>query len=138
MGLFNIFQISGSALNAQSLRLNTVASNMANADNVASSPDQVYRARHTVFSTLLQDAGNGRQAAGVNVEGIVESEAPPLVRYEPNHPLADEQGNVYSPNINMVEEMADMISASRSYQNNIEVFNTSKQLLLRTLNMGSN
>ncbi len=138
MGLFNIFQISGSALNAQSLRLNTVASNMANADNVASSPDEVYRARHTVFSTLLLDAGNGQQAAGVSVEGIVESEAPPLVRYEPNHPLADEQGNVYSPNINMVEEMADMISASRSYQNNIEVFNTSKQMLLRTLNMGSN
>ncbi len=138
MALFDVFQISGSAMNAQSLRLNTVASNMANADNVATTPEEAYRARYTVFATLMKDAAGGQAAAGVNVADIVESKAEPLVRYEPNHPLADEQGNVYSPNINMVEEMANMISASRSYQNNTEVFNTSKQLLLRTLNMGSN
>ncbi len=140
MALFDVFQISGSAMNAQSLRLNTVASNMANADNVASSPEEVYRARYTVFSTLLEEAAgiDGPKAAGVKIEGVVESEAEPLVRYDPNHPLADEQGNVYLPNVNVVEEMANMISASRSYQNNIEVLNTSKQLLLRTLNLGSN
>ncbi len=138
MALFDVFQISGSAMNAQSLRLNTVASNMANADNVATTPEEAYRARYAVFSTLMNDAVSGQAGAGVNVSEIVESQAEPLVRYEPNHPLANEQGNVYSPNINMVEEMANMISASRSYQNNTEVFNTSKQLLLRTLNMGAN
>ncbi len=138
MALFDVFHISGSAMNAQSLRLNTVASNMANADNVATTPEAAYRARYTVFATLMKDAANGPVAAGVNVAEIVESQAAPLVRYEPNHPLANEQGNVYSPNINMVEEMANMISASRSYQNSTEVFNTSKQLLLRTLNMGAN
>ena len=123
-------------MNAQSIRLNTVASNLANSDTVSSSPDQVYQAKHPVFATLLQDARNNQGAAGVQVKGIVESSAPPLVRYEPNHPLADAQGNIYSPNINMVEEMANMMSASRSYQNNVEVFNTSKQLLMATLNLG--
>jgi flagellar basal-body rod protein FlgC len=134
--MFNIFDISGSAMNAQSVRLNTVASNLANADTISSSPDQVYQAKHPVFSELLQDAGNKQSAAGVQVKEIIESKAPALVRYEPNHPLADEQGNIYSPNINTVEEMANMMSASRSYQNNVEVFNTSKQLLMATLNLG--
>ncbi len=134
--MFNIFDISGSAMNAQSVRLNTVASNLANADTVSSTPDQVYQAKHPIFSELLQEAGGKQGAAGVQVKEIVESTAPPLVRYEPNHPLADAQGNIYSPNINMVEEMANMMSASRSYQNNVEVFNTSKQLLMATLNLG--
>lgn len=134
--MFNIFEISGTAMNAQTVRLNTVASNLANADTISSSPDQVYQAKHPVFAELLQDAGNKQGAAGVQVKEIVESTAPPLVRYEPNHPLADAQGNIYSPNINTVEEMANMMSASRSYQNNVEVFNTSKQLLMATLNLG--
>lgn len=123
-------------MNAQTLRLNTVASNLANSDTISSSPDQVYQAKHPVFAELLQEQGNKQSAAGVQVKEIVESKAPPLVRYEPNHPLADAQGNIYSPNINMVEEMANMMSASRSYQNNVEVFNTSKQLLMATLNLG--
>lgn len=119
-------------MNAQSIRLNTVASNLANADTISGSPDKVYQAKQPLFAELLQQAGG----SGVQVKEIVESKAPPLVHYEPNHPLADAQGNVYSPNINTVEEMANMMSASRSYQNNVEVFNTSKQLLLATLNLG--
>lgn len=134
--MFNIFDISGSAMNSQSVRLNTVASNLANADTVSSSQDNVYKAKHPIFSQLLQQEGGRQRASGVQVKEIVESNAPPLIRYEPNHPLADEKGNIYSPNISMVEEMANMMSASRSYQNNVEVFNTSKQLLMATLNLG--
>lgn len=137
MALLSIFDISGSALNAQSVRLNTVASNMANADTVSDDPNTAYRARLPVFSTLLNEFSHPERAAGVQVLGVMESEAPPVARYEPNHPMADAQGYVYAPAINMVEEMANMISASRSYQNNVEVLNTSKQLLLRTLNMGN-
>lgn len=137
MALFEVFEIAGSAMNAQSVRLNTVASNMANADTISGDPNNVYRARLPVFATLLKEAGVNQNAAGVEVKGIVESDAPPLTRYEPNNPLADAQGNIYLPNVNMVEEMANMISASRSYQNNVEVFNTSKQLLMRTLQLGS-
>ena len=136
MPMFNILDAAGSAMNAQSVRLNTVASNLSNADTVSGTADAVYRAKHPVFATLLADAGNKQGAAGVQVTDVVESKAPPIVRYEPNHPLADEQGNIYSPNINTLEEMTNMMSASRSYQNNVEVFNTTKQLLLATLNMG--
>ncbi len=136
MPMFNILDAAGSAMNAQTIRLNTVASNLSNADTVSATADNVYKAKHPVFATLLADAGNKQGAAGVTVTDIVESTAPPLVRYEPNHPLADEQGNIYSPNINTIEEMTNMMSASRSYQNNVEVFNTTKQLLLATLNMG--
>lgn len=136
MAFFETFDIAGSAMNAQSVRLNTVASNLANADTVSGDPNTVYKARHPVFSSLLKDAGLRQEMTGVKVDGVVESNAPPIVRYEPNHPLADAKGNVYMPNVNMVEEMADMISASRSYQNNVEVFNTSKQLLMRTLQLG--
>lgn len=138
MAIFDVFNIAGSAMNAQTIRLNTIASNMANADSVAGSPEETYRARHAIFSAVMKEAGNAQSGAGVKVEGVMESDAEPLVRYQPNHPLADAQGRVYSPNISTVEEMANMISASRTYQNNVEVFNTSKQLLLRTLNIGSN
>jgi len=138
MAIFDVFNIAGSAMNAQTIRLNTVASNMANADSVSGSPEETYRARHAVFSAMMNEVGNAQTGGGVKVEGIIESEAEPLVRYEPNHPLADAQGRVYSPSISTVEEMSNMISASRTYQNNVEVFNTSKQLLLRTLNIGSN
>ena len=135
MGLFNVFDVSGSAMNAQTVRLNTIASNMANAESVSGTPEDVYKAKSPVFETLLKQESN-KNSVGVNIKEIIESEAAPIIRYEPNHPLADAQGNVYLPNINTVEEMANMMSASRSYQNNVEVFNTSKQLLMQTINMG--
>jgi flagellar basal-body rod protein FlgC len=136
MAFFETFEIAGSAMNAQSVRLNTVASNMANADTVSGDANTVYKARHPVFSTLMKNAGLQQDMAGVKIDGVIEGNAPPIVRYEPNHPMADSKGNIYMPNVNMVEEMANMISASRSYQNNVEVFNTSKQLLMRTLQLG--
>ncbi len=137
MSLFNVFDIAGSGMSAQSLRLNTTASNLANADSVSSSVETTYKARHPVFAATLQEqlGGNGA-SAGVEVKGIVESQAPTVPRYEPNHPMADEQGYIYMPNVNVVEEMANMISASRSYQNNVEVLTTSKQLLQQALRLG--
>ncbi len=136
MGMFSILDASGSAMNAQSIRLNTVASNLSNADSVSSRPEDAYKPQHPVFAQLLTDEENKQAATGVQVTSIIESQAPPIARYEPNHPLADDNGYIYSPNINTVEEMANMMSASRSYQNNVEVFNTTKQLLLATLNLG--
>lgn len=133
MSDFKIFDIAGSALSAQSARLNTVASNLANADAVASDPDSVYKARLPVFRTLVEP---GQPAAGVQVSGIVESTAEAQKRYEPGHPLADAQGYVYAPNVNVVEEMVNMISASRSYQSSVDVMNTAKDLALRTLTLG--
>lgn len=139
MSLLNIFDIAGSGMSAQSLRLNTTSSNLANAENVSSSAEQTYRARQPVFSAVLDTLNNGAgqdASRGVQVLGIVESKAPIQSRYEPNNPQADSKGYVYLPNVNMVEEMANMISASRSYQSNAEVINTSKQLLLKTLTLG--
>lgn len=134
MSLFGIFDISGSALQAQTLRLNTTASNMANIDSISSSTATTYRARQPVFAAQLDEAEDA--VAGVEVLGIVESQAPLRREYRPDHPLADQQGYVSLPNVNPVEEMANMISASRSYQSNVEVLNTSKQMLLRTLSLG--
>ncbi|WP_456417498.1 flagellar basal body rod protein FlgC [Thiolapillus sp.] len=136
MGLYDVFNISGSGMSAQSVRLNTVASNLANADSVSSSPEKAYRARQPVFAAVLSVLNADQQSAGVRVAGIVESQADIPREYQPNHPLSDADGYVYKPNVNTVEEMANMISASRSYQNNVEVLNTSKQLLLKTLNLG--
>ena len=134
MSLFKVFDISGSALRAQTIRLNTTASNMANIDSISSSTGATYRARQPVFAAQLTDAED--EAAGVDVLGITESQAPLRREYRPDHPLADSQGYVNLPNVNPVEEMANMISASRSYQSNLEVLNTSKQMLLRTLTLG--
>lgn len=134
MSLFRIFDISGSALYAQTLRLNTTASNMANADSISSSTATTYRARQPVFAAQLDTAQN--EAAGVDVLGIVESQTPLRREYRPDHPLADPNGYVNLPNVNPIEEMANMISASRSYQSNVEVLNTSKQMLMRTLSLG--
>lgn len=137
--MFNVFDIAGSAMSAQSLRLNTTASNLANAESVSSSIDQTYRARHPVFATVMNDVRADlvdQSAAGVEVRGIVESQAPLRQLYEPNHPMADENGYIFMPNVNVVEEMANMISASRSYQSNVEVANVAKQLALRTLSLG--
>ena len=135
MSLFKVFDISGSALSAQSVRLNTVASNLANAETVSSTPEGTYKARQPVFKTTFDSLAD-RNVVGVHVEQILESEAPARQQYQPAHPLADENGYVYLPNVNGIEEMANMISASRTYQSNIEVMNTSKQLLIRTLSLG--
>ncbi|MDB6046614.1 MAG: flagellar basal body rod protein FlgC [Gammaproteobacteria bacterium] len=142
MPSFKVFDIAGSALSAQSVRLNTVASNLANADSVSGDPSTVYKARHPVFEAVRASLGsqmggaNQGSGAAVRVNGIVESNAPPTARYEPGNPLANEQGYIYAPNVNVVEEMVDMISASRAYQNNVEVMNTSKDLMLATLKLG--
>ncbi len=136
MSLYNIFNISGSAMSAQTVRLNTVASNIANADSVASSTGEVYKARHPVFSTIMNNVNGSNQTGGVRVSAIVESQAESVARYQPDNPLADEKGYVYAPNISLVEEMANMISASRSYQSNVQVANMAKSLLTKTLSLG--
>lgn len=133
MSVFNVFNIAGSALSAQSARLNAVASNLANADSVAGSNGQPYRAKQVVFAATPIGAEGGQ---GVRVTQVVESAAPLRLNYEPNSPFANEQGYVSMPNVNPVEEMVNMISASRSYQTNAEVMNTSKTLLLKTLAIG--
>jgi flagellar basal-body rod protein FlgC len=135
MSSFKIFDIAGSGMSAQSVRLNTVASNLANADSVSGDPSSVYRARHPVFQAVMGTPGD-LSTEQVNVTGIAQSQASPETRYDPGNPLADAQGNVYAPNVNVVEEMADMISASRSYQNNVEVLNTSRDMMLSTLKLG--
>ncbi len=136
MGLFANFNISGSAISAQSLRLNTVASNLANVETLASSEASAYRSRQPVFQALL--AGQDRPGeVGVTMLGIVENQRGVERRYDPGHALADAEGYVYASNVNPVEEMANMISASRAYQNNVEVLNTSRDLLLRVLSLGS-
>jgi flagellar basal-body rod protein FlgC len=136
--MFKVFDVAGSALSAQSLRLNVTASNMANANSVSSSTEETYRARQPVFAAMLNDQfGSGNASSvGVEVKGIVESQAPLQQQYNPGHPMANEEGYVFLPNVNVVEEMANMISASRSYQSNVEVVNTAKQLMMRTLTMG--
>jgi len=136
MSLFNIFDISGSALQAQTLRLNTTSSNMANANSVSSSTGATYRARHAVFAPMIKEFDNDKKAVGVKVLGVVESKKPLRTEYSPDHPMADENGYIYMPNVNMVEEMADMIAASRSYQSNVEVMTTAKKMLMRTLQLG--
>jgi flagellar basal-body rod protein FlgC len=133
MSLFNIFNIAGSAMTAQSQRLNVVASNLANADSATGPDGKPYRAKQVVFSTMPTDAQGG---AGVKVAGVVEDAAPMKLVYDPQNPLADGKGYVTMPNVNVVDEMVNMISASRSYENNVEVLNTSKSLLLKTLTIG--
>lgn len=136
MSLFNIFDVAGSALQAQSVRLNTTSSNLANANSISSSSGNTYRARHPVFSSLQDEFGEKNESVGVRVLGIVESTTPLRREHNPNHPMADGEGYIYLPNVNVVEEMANMISASRSYQTNVEVMNSAKQMLMRTLAMG--
>jgi len=135
MSLFNVFKVSGSAVSAQSQRLNVVASNLANADSVAGPDGQPYKARQVVFQTQLLDAESS--SAGVRVAQVVEDNAAPRRVHNPDHPLADEQGYVTMSNVNPVEEMVNMISASRSYQTNVDVMNTAKNLLQKTLQLGS-
>lgn len=136
MSFFKIFDVAGSALSAQSVRLNTTASNLANAEAVSSTEQGAYRAKQPVFAAVLEQAGQDSAGASVRVEGIRESEAPVRQEYAPNHPMANAEGYIYRSNVNVVEEMANMISASRSYQNSVEVMSTAKQLLIATLRLG--
>ncbi|MGL4319096.1 MAG: flagellar basal body rod protein FlgC [Pseudomonas sp.] len=146
MSLASVFNIAGTGMSAQSTRLNTISSNIANAETVSSSIDKTYRARHPVFATLFESSMEGDRGSlfadqdqagrGVQVLGVVEDQSSLMPRYEPNHPAADEKGYVYYPNVNVVEEMADMISASRAFQTNVEMMNTAKQMMQRVLTLG--
>lgn len=146
MSLANVFNIAGSGMSAQTTRLNTTASNIANAETVSSSMDQTYRARHPVFATVFQQSQNaggtslfqeqGEAGQGVQVSGIIEDKSNLQARYEPNHPAADKNGYVYYPNVNVVEEMADMISANRSFQTNADIMNTAKTMMQKVLTLG--
>ena len=133
MSVFNVFNIAGSAMGAQSARLNAVSSNLANADSVVGSDGRPYRAKQVVF-TATPVGNEGGQ--GVRVTQVVESAAPLRLTYDPKSPFANEQGYVQMPNVNVVDEMVNMISASRSYQTNAEMMNTAKSLLLKTLTIG--
>jgi flagellar basal-body rod protein FlgC len=132
MSLFNIFTVSGSAMSAQAQRLNTVASNLANADSASSATGQAYRAKQVVFEAV-QTAGGG---TGVKVQQVIEDASPLKQVYDPKHPLADDKGYVAMPNVNVVDEMVNMLSASRSYQTNVETMNAAKALLMKTLTLG--
>jgi len=145
MSLMNIFDIAGSGMSAQTVRLNTTSSNIANAESVSSNLDETYRARQPVFSTQLHSAmrnnpyaidNNVNAGSGVQVKGIVESDSPLQMRYEPHHPMANEDGYVAYPNVNVVEEMTNMISASRSFQTNADVMKSAKEMMQQVLNLG--
>jgi flagellar basal-body rod protein FlgC len=136
MSLFKVFDVAGSAMNAQSVRLNVTSSNLANAGSVHGDQTQVYRARQPVFASFGDTLAAQTGVSGVRLQGIVESNAPLTVQYRPDHPDADADGNVYVSNVNTVEEMVNMMSASRSYQNNVEMINTTRDLLLQTLSLG--
>ncbi len=137
MSMFTIFNVSGSAVSAQSQRLNVVASNLANADTVAGPDGKAYKAREVTFQTvLLGQTGARDAAAGVQVAAVTESAADGRRVHNPEHPAADAEGYVTYSNVNPVEEMVNMISASRSYQNNLEVMNTARTLLMKTLQLG--
>lgn len=137
MSLFNVFDISSSALTAQSVRLNTIASNLANAELVSGSAETAYRGKYPVFSTVFDAASAEGAAMGVRVSDIVEGQLAPRKEHSPDHPLADENGFIYMSSVDSVEEMVNMISASRSYQSSVEAMNTTKQLIMRTLSLGS-
>jgi flagellar basal-body rod protein FlgC len=142
MSLMKIFDTAGSGMSAESLRLNTVASNLANADSVSNSPDAAYKAKELLFAPVLQAQGgaasqDGAANVGVRMAGVTESQQPVQSHYEPGNPMADASGFVYGSNVNPIDELVNMISASRSYQNNVEVMNTTKQLMIKTINLGS-
>jgi flagellar basal-body rod protein FlgC len=135
MSLSNVFSIAGSAMSAQSMRLSLVASNIANAESSTSSTGESYKGRHAVF-TAIPVTATQPQVAGVRVTAVVEDQTPPRLKYDPGNPLADQRGYVTLPNVNPVEEMADMIAASRAYQNNVEIMNTAKTLQQKVLQLG--
>lgn len=133
MSLFNIFNVAGSGMAAQSQRLNVVASNLANVDSTTGPDGKPYRAKQVVFSAIPM---GGPEVKGVKVLRVAEDTSPMKMLYDPKHPMADDKGYVTMPNVNVVDEMVNMISASRAYQNNVDVLNTSKTLLLKTLTIG--
>ena len=133
MSLFNVFNVAGSALTVQAVRLNTVASNLANADSIAGPDGKPYRAKQVVFEAA---AMNGQAAQGVRIKQVIEDDTPGKLVFNPRNPAADDKGYVMMPNVSVVDEMVNMISASRSYQTNADVMNTAKQLLLKTLTLG--
>jgi len=135
MSMFNVLDISATGMHVQTVRLNTIASNMANVDSISSNAKETYRAKEPVFQAIM-DEETGRPTGGVKIKEIVENKAPLKMEYNPNHPMANKDGYIFRPNVNVVEEMANMLDASRTYETNIEVMNTSKQLLLRTLQLG--
>ncbi len=137
MSLFNVMDIASTGMSAQSVRLNTTASNVANANSVSSSYDQTYKARHPVFAAEL-DQASGQQNPGsrVKVFGVVESAKPLQIEYSPGHPMADDNGYIYKPNVNIVEEMANMMSASKAYETNVQVADTTKRIFRRVLRLG--
>lgn len=137
MSLFNVMEIASTGMSAQGVRLNTTASNIANANTVSTSYDQTYKARHPIFAAEMQRASDAQSnASGVQVLGIVESQKPLQVEYSPGHPMADENGYIYKPNVNIVEEMADMLSASKAYETNVQVADTTKRIFRRVLQLG--
>ncbi len=146
MSLTSIFDIAASGMSAQSVRLNTTASNIANAESVSSSEDETYRARHPVFAVRSNSFNEmfqqqralsfNQPLRGVEVRGIIESDETLPKRYEPGHPLADQEGYVTYPNVNVVEEMANMISASRAFQTNVDIMESAKKMMEKLLNIG--
>jgi len=136
MSSLAVFDIAASGMNAQNLRLNIVSSNLANVDAVSSSAGETYKARQPVFRAMLNSQNSKAPAVGVQMVGVVESKAPLIREYSPGHAMADKDGYIYKPNVNSVEEMANMISASRAYQNNVEVINSARQMMNATINLG--
>lgn len=138
MSLFNIMDISSTGMAAETVRLNTTASNIANANTVSSSYGETYKARHPVFAAALDQASQDQtKGVGVNVLGVVESQKPLQVEYAPGNPMADQNGYIYKPNVNIVEEMADMLSASKAYETNVQVADTTKRIFRRVMQLGS-
>ncbi|MEO9621377.1 MAG: flagellar basal body rod protein FlgC [Lentilitoribacter sp.] len=134
MSLFNVMDIASTGMSAQSIRLNTTASNVANANSVSSSYEDTYKARHPVFAAEMQRASQEQSAGSrVNVLGVVESTKPLQIEYSPGHPMADGDGYIYKPNVNVVEEMADMMSASKAYETNVQVADTTKRIFRNVL-----
>ena len=136
MAVFPTLDISASGMHAQTVRLNSIASNIANVNSVSSNSEDTYRSKQPVFKTIMDDVRG--DVVGVKVHEVVESQEPLKMEYNPNHPMANQDGYIFKPNVNVVEEMANMLDASRAYETNIEVMNTTKQLLLRTIQLGKN
>lgn len=136
MAVFPVLDISASGMHAQTVRLNTIASNIANVNSVSSNAEDTYRSKQPVFKTIMNGAFG--DLSGVKIHSIVESQEPLKMEYNPGHPMSNKDGYIFKPNVNVVEEMANMLDASRAYETNIEVMNTSKQLLLRTIQLGKN
>ncbi|MEE4280179.1 MAG: flagellar basal body rod protein FlgC [Halieaceae bacterium] len=138
MSLFNAIDVAATSLEAQTVRLNTISSNLANAQGVSSTPEGAYRARYPVFEAVYSETlqATGSEAAGVRVSGVIESDLPARREFAPSHPMANEEGFIYRPAVNTIDEMTNMMEASRSFQDSIEAMNTAKQLILRTLTLG--